>query len=272
MTLHSDITIANNHKAHAFEYADATARGAATPGASDVGKLALQLDDYSLWILEDDSPLTWTAVGGGGGGLTQEQIEDFIAGTYLVAGNNIDLTYNDGAGTLTVDVESLTSADISDFAEVAQDSVGTILADSASIDFTYTDATPEITAALTTAAKTFTINFIIDGGGSAITTGIKGDIRIDRAGTITAARALADQSGSIVVDIWKDTYANHPPTDADSITASAPVTISAATKSEDTTLTGWTTSISAGDHLRFNVDSITTVQRVTIALTVVATA
>lgn len=116
-----------------------------------------------------------------------------------------------------------------------------------------------------------TITFVIDGGGDTITTGIKGYLEIPFACTITAARALADQSGSIVVDIWKDTYANYPPADADSITASAPVTISSATKSENTTLTGWTTSISAGDILGFNVDSITTCERVTIALTVTRT-
>jgi hypothetical protein len=110
------------------------------------------------------------------------------------------------------------------------------------------------------------INFVIDGGGSAITTGIKGDIEIPFAATITAVTMLADQSGSIVVDIWKDTYANYPPTVADTITASAKPTITTATKSQDTTLTGWTTSIAAGDTLRFNVDSVTTITRATIAL------
>ena len=116
-----------------------------------------------------------------------------------------------------------------------------------------------------------TITFIIDGGGSAITTGIKGDLEIPFACTINRATALADQSGSIVVDIWKDTYANYPPIDADSITASAPVTITTATNSQDATLTGWTTTIAAGDTLRFNVDSITTVTRVTISLKVTKT-
>jgi hypothetical protein len=120
-------------------------------------------------------------------------------------------------------------------------------------------------------ANTASIQFVIDGGGSAITTGIKGDVQMPFACTITAARLLADQSGSIVVDIWKDTYANFPPTDADTITSSTPPTISTATKSEDTTLTSWTTSIAAGDILRFNVDSITTVTRVTVALTVTKT-
>lgn len=110
------------------------------------------------------------------------------------------------------------------------------------------------------------ISFVIDGGGSAITTGIKGDIEIPADCTIESVRLLADQSGSIVVDIWKDTYANFPPTDADTITASAVPTISTATKSEDTTLTGWTTSLSKGDILRFNVDSAATVTRVTLAI------
>ena len=62
------------------------------------------------------------------------------------------------------------------------------------------------------------------------------------------------------------TYANFPPLDADSITASAPPTLSAEQKSEDATLTGWTTTFAAGDVLAFNVDSVTTVERVTLSL------
>ncbi len=115
------------------------------------------------------------------------------------------------------------------------------------------------------------INFIIDGGGDAITTGIKGDVEVPFACTITQVTMLADQSGSIVVDIWKDTYANFPPTDADSITAAAVPTISAAVKSQDSTLSGWTTSVTAGDILRFNVDSVATCERVTISLKVTRT-
>jgi len=117
-------------------------------------------------------------------------------------------------------------------------------------------------------ALTVAIEFIIDGGGSAITPGIKGDLEIPFACTINRATLLADQSGSLVVDIWKDSYANYPPTDLDSITASAPPTLSAAIKSQDSTLTGWITSVAAGDTLRFNVDSATTVTRATISLQV----
>lgn len=111
------------------------------------------------------------------------------------------------------------------------------------------------------------LDVIIDGGGVAITTGVKADVEIPFTYTITAARLLADQSGSIVVNIWKDVYANFPPTVADKITASAPPTLSSADHSQDTTLTGWTTSVSSGDILRFNVDSVSTVTRVTLSLT-----
>ncbi len=117
--------------------------------------------------------------------------------------------------------------------------------------------------------KILAIPFIIDGGGSAITAGEKGHLEIPFACTINQVTMLADQAGSIVVDIWKEIYTYFPPTDGDSITASAPPTISSVQKSRDSTLTGWTTAIDAGDILAFNVDSCTTIRRATISLRVV---
>jgi len=110
------------------------------------------------------------------------------------------------------------------------------------------------------------LTFVIDGGGSAITTGVKGFLPVDFACSLQQATILADQSGSIVVDIWKDTYANFPPTDDDSITASAPLTINGAQKAQDGTLTGWTKAVAAGDILAFNVDSCATITWVVIDL------
>lgn len=108
--------------------------------------------------------------------------------------------------------------------------------------------------------------FIIDGGGATITTGVKGDIYLLENLTVEGWTLLADQSGSIVLDIWHDTYANYPPTVADTITASDKPTISTATKGQDLAPTGWTTSLAAGSSLRINVDSITTCQRVSLTL------
>jgi hypothetical protein len=121
------------------------------------------------------------------------------------------------------------------------------------------------TWALETALFDAGFSVVIYEGGGVISTGVKLDVEVPYTGTLTAVRMGADQSGSIVVDVWKDTYANFPPTVADTITASAKPTISAATKSQDTTLTGWTTAVTAGDILRFNVDSCSTITRCTLA-------
>lgn len=110
--------------------------------------------------------------------------------------------------------------------------------------------------------------FIIDGGGAEIAVGEHGHLRIPFKCGITKVTLLADQTGSIVIDIWKDTYANFPPTVADTITAAAKPTIAAGVKDEDGTLTGWTKTINADDILAFNVDSVTDIERVMILLEV----
>jgi hypothetical protein len=89
--------------------------------------------------------------------------------------------------------------------------------------------------------------------------------------TINSVEIVANASGSIVVDVWRDTYANFPPVVGDAITGSAKPTLSSALTSQSSTLTGWTTSLSAGDYLAFNVDSATTVSRVTLTLVVTRT-
>ncbi len=115
------------------------------------------------------------------------------------------------------------------------------------------------------------IEIIIDGGGAEIGTGEHGHLMVDWDCEIEQVTLLADQSGSIVIDIWNDDYADYPPADGDSITASAPPTISGAIKSQDSTLTGWTKTIAAGDILAFNVDSVSTIERVSVVLKVVRT-
>ena len=112
------------------------------------------------------------------------------------------------------------------------------------------------------------LTFVKDYDGVELPTGIIGALVVPFACDITGVTLLADQEGDIVVDIWLDDSASYPPTNADSITASAPPTISSDDHSEDTTLTGWTTTVAAGDVLFFNVDSVTDITRITIVLTV----
>jgi len=102
--------------------------------------------------------------------------------------------------------------------------------------------------------------------GSVLTTGVKADISVPFSGIITGVVLLADQSGSVVVDLWKDTFANYPPVVGDTITAAAKPTLSAASKYRDTTLTGWITAVTAGDTIRVNFDSVATITRLLIAL------
>jgi len=118
----------------------------------------------------------------------------------------------------------------------------------------------------TSAVATGSLNAIIDGFGSTITTGIKGDFEFPFAATINSWTLVADQTGSIVIDVWKDTYANFPPLVGDSIAGTEKPTLSAVNKNQDLSLTTWTTSITSGDIIRLNVDSATTVTRVTLSI------
>ncbi len=112
------------------------------------------------------------------------------------------------------------------------------------------------------------IVFIINGGGSVITTGVKGFIGPLFAGNIKSVHLAADQTGSIVIDIWKDSIANFPPTVGDTITASDKPTLSSARLYADVDLVGWNTALTTLDYLAFNVDSITNIERVTVTLVV----
>lgn len=248
----------------------------------------------SKFLREDgDGTCSWQAIPGGGDALTSSPLSQFAATTSAqLAGVMSDETGSGAlvfatsptlvtpilgtptSGTLT-NCSGLPLSGVVDSTSEAL-GVGSLELGHAS-DTTITRVSAGVaaiegvnieTTATTANSKIAVISFIIDGGGSVITTGVKGDLEIPFACTINKATLLADQSGSIVVDIWKDTYANYPPTVADTITASAKPTISSATKSQDSTLTGWTTSVSAGDTLRFNVDSITTCTRVLVSLKV----
>lgn len=112
------------------------------------------------------------------------------------------------------------------------------------------------------------LEVVVDGGGAVINPGIKADVEIPFPGIIEAVRLFSPQTGDIVFDLWRDTYANFPPTVADSICGAAKPTLSAAQKSQDTTLTGWTTALAVGDVLRINVDSAATIGLVTLSLTI----
>ena len=65
MAIHRALGHVDGHIAHSLEYADATARLAASLGASDVGRIAKQVSDATFWLLTA-APGTWSQLGGGG--------------------------------------------------------------------------------------------------------------------------------------------------------------------------------------------------------------
>jgi hypothetical protein len=114
------------------------------------------------------------------------------------------------------------------------------------------------------------LGITIDGGGSAITTGVTGSIIVPYNCVIDCWGIIADQSGSIVIDVWKGSSPLSIPTSAsDSIAGSEKPTLSSQQINTDLNLTTWTTNLVFGDVLVFNVDSATTIERVTLQIKVI---
>lgn len=109
--------------------------------------------------------------------------------------------------------------------------------------------------------------YTMDGAGVAITTGAKGWIGpFGYSGALTGWTLTSDTAATVTMDIWKDTLANHPPTNADSITASAKPSLSNATQNSSTTLTSWTTTFGPTDTFRFEVEANDNATLLTIQL------
>ncbi len=110
------------------------------------------------------------------------------------------------------------------------------------------------------------IAFIIDGGTTVITPGVKGFLEVPFDCNIDQFTVMANQSGTLVTDIFKDAFANFPPTVADSIVGNNGPALVSQQSHQDSVLSSWTTGITAGDIVGFNVDSILNVHRATISL------
>jgi hypothetical protein len=100
---HKESALGQQHKAHNWEYADAATRAAdISVLAADIGKLALQLDNFSLWILQDAAP-TWVAAGVADHGYLAGLADDDHTLYALTNPTHAAVTYN-ASGTSTVTV------------------------------------------------------------------------------------------------------------------------------------------------------------------------
>jgi len=254
-----------------------------TPEIESPGNLTLDMNSAST------TTLSVTNAGAGTANLSLDN--DLSLGGAIELGHASDTTLaRSAAGRVTIESKEIYTAGGTADVALGDGGTGASLADPNADRILFWDDS-ETTSAWLTATngveisttnlqmtsnqRTSVITFIIDGGGGVITTGIKGDIEVPFSCTLVSATLLADASGAIVVDIWKDDYSAYPPTDADSMPGGSgtPPTISASgVKSQDTSFTNWSsTSITAGQTIRVNVDSCTTITRCTLSLKVLKT-
>jgi hypothetical protein len=122
---------------------------------------------------------------------------------------------------------------------------------------------------ITASQATGAFGITIDGLGGVISSGQKGYVYVPYNGVITGWSLFSDALGSCVIDVWKDTYGNFPPTSGDSITGNEKPTLASQTSNRDLVLSSWTTTISSGDIIGFNVEaSPTGVTRVNLTINV----
>jgi hypothetical protein len=127
-----------------------------------------------------------------------EAVDDRVA-ALIVAGTGITATYNDPLNTLTI---ATTITQYTD--ELAQDAIGTILTDTATIDFTYNDIGNQITADL----KNTTVTAGSYGSATQVPT-----YTVDAQGRLTAAANVSIQiAESQVTNLITDLAAKVPNT------------------------------------------------------------
>jgi len=169
-------------------------------------------------------------------------------------------------------LESLISQEISENDSIDQSldsKISKEISENDVIDYSLESAIDSIEIAIGATGSGFskkTFGVTINGGSSDITTGIKGDIVIPYNLTITGWTIVSQQTGDIVIDVWKSNYQNFPPTALNSIAGLQKPTLSDSKKNKNTNLTSWTSSISSGDIIRFNVDSCSGINMVNLVI------
>lgn len=166
------------------------------------------------------------------------------------------ITSNSVADLLTFSLNPITDVDISNIAEISVSK----LQDGNPGQFLRTDVTGND---VQWTDDIFTINYVIDGGGFAISPGIKGNVIVDFDCEVIEWAIVGLPIGDIVVDVSSSTFAAFPV--VSSIAGTELPTITATDKGEDRSITTWDNIVS-GDILQFNVTSVNTIQRCTVAL------
>lgn len=191
----------------------------------------------------------------------------------VLAGNGMTITKS--GGTYTFDVAQYADIPITAIANITSDRLlGRDTTGNGAVEELGVSGGLEFSGAgtlqVTDQVRTRHAAVVLYNNGAVLTPGVKGDLYFSVPSEINEVTLLADQVGSIVIDIWMDTIDNYPPDNSDSITGSLQPTLAVQAASRigfaQMFAAGWTTGVPSGNTLRFNIDSVSTVTRVTVVL------
>lgn len=234
-------------------------------GSANVGKM-FYCENVTDPVIDDDD-VTFAEISGGGGSFTltvQDEGTPLATGATTLNFTGSGVTASGTGATKTINVPGGISG------ITVQDEGSPLTTDATTLNFTGDGVTASGSGATKTinvpGGGTVAICIIFGDGGSTLNTGVAGDLSIPFGCTITAWRLLADVAGAVAIGTWKDGYSSYPPTVADLLVTP---TISATNIKNEAT--GLSHSIVAGDTLRFNIDSVTDIKRVTLTFTATRT-
>lgn len=236
-------------------------------GADAIGSLPISTNGYILSIVDQDP--AWVAV-------------DTVAVTSVVGTTDeIDVVTTSGVATVSMDAAYVGQTSITTLG-----TVGTGVWHGTAIAVAYggVPSTSGVTSGYVLTNASGTPTWEASAGGATNTEVVKGTFTSSTAliasasqdvyatcpvaGTIEGVRIFTvGGAGSCEVGVSKVAYASYPPVwSTNSICASDIPTISAGISYNDTTLTGWTTSVSAGDVIGFHLVSSSNFTSVQIQL------
>jgi len=131
----------------------------------------------------------------------------------------------------------------------------------------WNDTYGTFSTALTNIGQGVTLEMIVFNGPQSVTAGIKGFIEIPFNLSVLSWKIMAEQAGSVSLDLWNCPFNSFPPIAANSIVGGNYPTLSSAQSSSSSTLTGWSPNLSAGSILALVINDSSVIHQITVSLT-----
>lgn len=207
----------------------------------------------SIEILDEDSSIiaTATALNFKGTGVVASDAGSGVAEITIPGSPSTTDDLAEGSTNLYFSVER------------AQDAMSTAFVDTSSIDITYVDGSDQFQWSV----RPFSVapQWSISEAG-VVSVAAKQALYFPFNCSIVGWYCIADHIGDLTLDLWKNSHANWPLGNGDSIVAAAKPVLVGASKGSSTSLTGWTTSISSGEWIQLEVEYADVITAFTFAL------